>query len=538
MDTMIYDPLEEYKSKFRDLHIENARKRLSALVKQSGVDIEANRATIKEHETRSDELKKLQKRCTLWRVLRVLACITLLLIPLVIFKITPKIRKFREQIELLNNELADLLDLATSQMQPLNALFTNDDALRLIEETIPMLDFAPFFSAQQESDMIENYDFEYDSNIDNTTIASLAGHYNENPFVFQKIMTHTLGVETYHGYKTIFWTESYTDSDGKRKTRTRSQTLHASVTKPKPYYTTHVTLSYCAQGGPELCFFRDAEHHEQKSEREVERYIRKGEKRLKRLTDEAIEENRDFTSMSNTDFEVLFDALDRTDEVQFRTLFTPLAQTNLVDIMLSDDAYGDDFNFHKRKRTNVITTQHSQQRPVRLAAAYYRSHSYDEIEERFIGGNAEFFKSIYFDFAPLWAIPIYQDRPVHSLDPISDYERRFSGCEYETLANKIAPELVNHPSTQTEAILKARFVQRDGGREVIDVSAYSYDMISRVDLIPVYGNDGRWHDVAVAWQEYIPLVATNRFFVALADGVKDREPLAQNGELCIFDSRI
>ena len=155
MDTMIYDPLEEYKSKFRDLHIENARKRLSALVKQSGVDIEANRATIKEHETRSDELKKLQKRCTLWRVLRVLACITLLLIPLVIFKITPKIRKFREQIELLNNELADLLDLATSQMQPLNALFTNDDALRLIEETIPMLDFAPFFSAQQESDMID-----------------------------------------------------------------------------------------------------------------------------------------------------------------------------------------------------------------------------------------------------------------------------------------------------------------------------------------------------------------------------------------------
>ena len=54
-------------------------------------------------------------------------------------------------------------------------------------------------------------------------------------------------------------------------------------------------------------------------------------KKDEKKTDKAIKGNGDFMSMSNTDFEVLFDALDRTHEVQFRTLFTPLAQNNMVD---------------------------------------------------------------------------------------------------------------------------------------------------------------------------------------------------------------
>ena len=79
---------------------------------------------------------------------------------------------------------------------------------------------------------------------------------------------------------------------------------------------------------------------------------------------EKIKENRDFTSMSNTDFEVLFDALDRTDEVQFRTLFTPLAQTNMVSLIRSQTGYGDDFVFVKANRMNFVATDHSQGRDI------------------------------------------------------------------------------------------------------------------------------------------------------------------------------
>jgi hypothetical protein len=93
--------------------------------------------------------------------------------------------------------------------------------------------------------------------------------------------------------------------------------------------------------------------------------------------------------MSNSDFEVLFDALDRNNEVQFRTLFTPLAQTNMVELIRSSSGYGDDFNFIKQNRTNKIVTQHSQGRVINLLASAYFSYSFDIIKENFINKNTE-----------------------------------------------------------------------------------------------------------------------------------------------------
>ena len=113
-----------------------------------------------------------------------------------------------------------------------------------------------------------------------------------------------MGTETYHGYKTITYTEYYTDSDGKRRSRLQTQTLHATVTKPKPFYSTQVVLNYGAQGAPELRFSRDASHLDRKNDRQIERYVKRGARRLKRKTDNAIEQNKDFMSMSNTELVV------------------------------------------------------------------------------------------------------------------------------------------------------------------------------------------------------------------------------------------
>ena len=255
-----------------------------------------------------------------------------------------KIKALRTEIEESDNRAEELLNEANNQMLPLNKLFTNRDALNIIESTIPLISFDSSFSVKQESDMKINYDFSEYNEDEQSTIDVLAGNYNENPFLFENKIVHTMGTETYHGYKTIRWTETYRDSSGKLRTRTRTQTLHATVTKPKPFYNTQVVLNYCSQGGPELSFSRDASHLEQKSEKEIERFVKRGEKKLKKKTDKAISQNSDFMSMSNSDFEVLFDALDRTNEVQFRTLFTPLAQTNMVALILSKIGYGDDFN--------------------------------------------------------------------------------------------------------------------------------------------------------------------------------------------------
>ncbi len=531
---MIYNPLEEYEKKFKDLHLQNTDGFFEKLVQRSGVDIEENRATVKQYDQYRENLAKLRKKLNLYRFLRVLMIITLVLIPVVILKTTPKIRALRSEIELADQKAAELLAAAEKQMAPLNRLFTEWDAIELIETTVPLMSFAPRFSVRQEADMKINYDFcEYNEE-EQSTLDVLAGHYNENPFLFENKVIHTMGSETYHGYKTIHWTETYRGSDGKLHRRTRSETLHATVTKPKPFYHTQVVLNYCAQGGPDLSFSRDATHLEKRSEKEIERYVRRGERRLKRKTDKAISQGNDFMSMSNADFEVLFDALNRDDEVQYRTLFTPLAQTNMVDLIRSEAGYGDDFNFFKAKRTNRIVSEHSQGRAIKLFPAAYTSYSFDIIKSNFINKNTAYFKAVYFDFAPVLAIPIYQERPVHSLKPIPDLSRLYSYKECEALANAVEHKYVVHPSTKTEAILKSSYVATEGNVDETCITAYSYDIEQRVDHVVMRGGDGRNHTVAVPWDEYLPLEMRNNFFIAKEDETKHKNIIARRNGLCIY----
>lgn len=536
MNTVIFNPLEEFENRLKSLHHEKTVAFFENLVKQSGVNTEENQKTVRLYNEYKSNLTKLTKKLTLYRVLRVLAIITLLLIPLVICVITPKIKALRAEIQQADEKASELLLLAEKQMAPLNSLFTGKDALKLIEETVPLISFKDSFSAKQEADMRINYDFKEDVGNEQSTVDLLAGTYNENPFLFENKLVHRMGVETYHGYKTIHWTETYRDSDGRMRTRTKSQTLHATVTKPKPCYNTQVVLNYCAQGAPDLTFTRDATHLEAKSEKEIERYVKKGEKRLKKKTDKAISENGDFVSMSNSDFEVLFDALDRNNEVQFRTLFTPLAQTNMVNLIRSHTGYGDDFNFFKLKRTNKIVSNHSQGRVINLYPQGYMSYSYDIIKENFIGKNTEFFKAVYFDFAPLLAIPIYQERPVHSLKPIPDYSQLYSLKECEALANAVDYKYVVHPQSKTKAILKSSFISSKDSVDKTRITAYSYDIEKRVDIVSVYGDDGRFHNVPVEWDEYLPLEACNDFCVAAINAVNGKSVIARHKDLCIFKS--
>ena len=534
MNAVIYNPLEDYQSKCKDLHGGNTEKFFADLVQRSGVDVEKNRETVKKYNEFKENLQKLQKKLTWRKVFRVLMCITIVLIPLVILKTNPAIKALKQEIENADKKTEELLAQAYEQMRPLNQLFTEQDALRLVESALPLVQFDDHLSVQQEVDMKINYDFcEYNSD-EQSTVDVLAGHYNENPFLFENKLIHTMGTETYHGYKTIRWTERYRDSSGKMQTRVKTQTLHATVVKPKPYYSTQVVLNYCAQGGPDLSFSRDATHLEQKSERQIERLVKRGEKDLKRKSDKALRENDDFVSMSNTDFEVLFDALDRTDEVQFRTLFTPLAQTNMVDLLLSKTGYGDDFNFIKVKRTNRIISNHSQGRAINLLPSHYTSYSFDVIQENFISKNKDFFKAVYFDFAPLLAIPVYQERPVHSLKPIPSQSQLYALKECEALANALEQRHVVHPDTKTQAILKSAFVSANEHTDEACITAYSYDIEKRVEYVPMRGGDGHIHNVPVDWDEYLPLEEENHFYITAAEHTKGKNVLARRNGLCIY----
>lgn len=530
---MIYNPLEEYVN-FKSLHLEKTNELLDKLVKESNIDIEENRKTINEI-LNIDKIKKKKKRKAFWwKFLRVILFITLILIPLAIFVLNPIIKRYKNEINELAKKKLDLEKLARSQMAPLNSLFEKKHCLNLIESVIPDIKFDMNFALSQERYMVNDFDFIEKTPRDQSTLSELSGFYNGNPFIFEERKIQYMGTEVYHGYKTIFWTESYRDSNGRIRTVTRSQTLHATVVKPIPLYKRSVFLSYCSQAGPSLSFTREEGNVDEKSDRQIERHIKKGEKKLKKLTDKAIKENDSFVSMSNTKFEVLFNATNRTNEVEFRTLFTPLAQTNMVDLLLDKVQYGDDFKFYKDKRTSRIISDHSQGRSLVLNPNVYYSSSYDEIKSNFINKNQKFFEDVYFDFAPLWSIPIYQEEPMKGLEEYPDINRQYTYKDYEVLANKVDKDLVSHEDSKTKQIIKCKTIASNNYVDKIKVTAHSFDTIEHVELVLMLGGDGRLHNVPVVWKEYIPIEKETILSVSKKDLAKDKDLLAEQGNLCIY----
>ena len=83
--------------------------------------------------------------------------------------------------------------------------------------------------------------------------------------------------------------------------------------------------------------------------------------------------------------------------------------------------------------------------------------------------------------------------------------------------------------------MKSAYVGSQNGADETAVTAYSYDIFLRVDIVPVYGGDGRYHNVPVEWDEYIPLEATNHFFVASSDNTQNKNIIASRNGLCIFN---
>ena len=159
---------------------------------------------------------------------------------------------------------------------------------------------------------------------------------------------------------------------------------------------------------------------------------------------------------------------------------------------------------------------------------------YDIIMENFIGKNVDFFKAVYFDFAPVLAIPVYQERPVHSLKPIPDFSQRYALKECEVLANAVDRQHIVHPDSKTKAILKASFVSSKDSIDQTCITAYSYDIEQRVDIVSVRGDDGNYHDVQVQWDEYLPLEISNNFCISTNEIAKDKSVMARHDGLCIF----
>ncbi len=570
MDDLLLEPLKYYEKVGKEEHKQNTEDFFENLLKESGVDADQNRETVKaynkEKALANNARSVIRKRRTLrgFTILAMIICGILLIagisnisegvdiglailflvlglagiiggIFLLIKKINPAIRSANDILQEHLAKADALLAEAELQMAPLNALFDNTDTFKIIEKTIPDFKFDDRYSVEQEEYFITKHDFLDFNNGESSILDTLSGRFAGNPFLFCNKLVHEMGSQTYHGSLVITWTETYYDSKGNRCTRTRSQTLHASVVKPKPNFYEYQYLYYGNQAAPDLTFSRDPQHSEKLNEKELDRRVKKGEKELKKRAEKSIKTGGTFQEMANSQFDVLFGAVDRNQEMQFRLMYTPLAQRNTVDLLTSKTGYGDDFYFQKYKRFNVIISEHGQNRSLDTSPGNYYSYDVDVAKQNFISFNVNFFKSIFFDFAPLLSIPAYVEEPCASLEPLEDYSSYYTYYEHEALSNALGGYRLAHEQSATNAILKTEQLgTRDGG-DVVRVTAYSYAAVDRVDFIPVYGGDGRYHNVPVPWVEYIPLEKQTDVMFGSAP-VSVRERRAQN--LCDSDDTV
>ena len=226
---------------------------------------------------------------------------------------------------------------------------------------------------------------------------------------------------------------------------------------------------------------------------------------------------------TNEEFEVMFTTTDRNNNQQYFLLFTPLAQENMLKIIRDNEhGYGDDFQFMKHRKLNTLTAGHMQNLPLDMNPRMFWNSNYDEAKRVFLETTCENFRAIYFGFAPLLSIPLYQQiRPVSAIYG-TDMPRQSSYWEHESLANFWGDNKFADPSCATKCILKTTENRKDDGTVEVSVRAYGYRAEHRIDYVSKYCSNGHYYDVPVHWDEYLPVVGNG--CIELQEDTVDERP--------------
>lgn len=565
MTDVLHEPLRQYRDTYREAFSRLVDDSFVKLTEESGVDVDANGKTVSVIRSLAHEIRRERRRrvAMVWLAAVLLvavlvgailgwhpdgqmlvpidcgtigdfspipAAVSVIAVVLEVCLILPAYVQSSRRISDLEQDRRRLIDEAWRQMGPLNDLYDWNLTAKMVQEIVPQLKFDRYVSASRLNVFLGEYGWRGDFGDERSMTFVQSGEACGNPFVFCESRRMSWGEKSYSGSLEITWTERTRDFDGKSRRVVRRQTLTASVEKPCPRYKGEAFLVYGNSAAPGLVFSRRPSELSGLDDGflarlKLRREIRRLESYSRDLTDDS-----GYTIMSNQEFEALFHATDRNDEVEFRLLFTPIAQTQMLALLKDKDVgFGDDFAFFKDHCINVIWAKHLRDYSLDSNPEQFRNFSHEDARIQFRTINEIKFKSLYFALAPLLAIPLYiEPRP-------SCVESRDESCgtashwEHESIANFIGEDVFKHPQSITRNILKTSVVSRSDGVSTVSVTAHGYRGEKRVDYVRVYGGDGGWHSVPVPWTEYIPVSRTSMISVAEKDGVG--KPPLKEGEI-------
>lgn len=548
MITDLSEPLIAYNKELKDEFRNQTEIFFDELVKRAGTDVDANRQTVQEYKKAIGEIKDLQKKISLYNTLKVLcffgiillfvissitiaithsndywigivvSAVSLILLPVLIILIVRLIRKrvvLEVQLDDLMKQAEALLQTAWQQMASLNVLYDWNIPAQILAKTTDQFELDRFFDARKYEFLNSRYGLPGNEDESVSSIFVQSGTINKNPFLICKDLKQSWYNHTYHGYLTIHWTERVRTKNG-YTTVNKSQTLHATVTKPAPRYDYVNYLVYGNDGAPNLTFSRAPSRADEMNKKQIEKKIKNDVKKLDKKAKDEIMDNDPTTNyqrFGNDEFESLFGGIDRDNEVEYRLLFTPLAQINMLKLLKEGKPFGDDFYFNKVKMLNYIQSEHSQNFNYKAEPGIFINFDHDDARRFFIEYNTKYFENLFFDLAPLLSIPLYQDsKPVEYIYK-DIFKSNVSCYEHESIANTFDVRTLMHPETITNVILKTQLVDRINDADKLRVNAHSFKGIKHIEYIMMHGGDGRNHSVPVEWIEYVPLVQESYMLV-------------------------
>ena len=415
----------------------------------------------------------------------------------------------------------ELLDLCYKNTAPLNNTLDWGVPQEIMEKATPIIDLDPIFMGDRLEALIEKFGFHEVTDPYKSVLQVLSGQIQGNPFVLEKVLECEMYNKRYEGTLTIHWTTTYRDKEGHTHTQYHSETLRAYVYHPAPRYTAVTQLVYGSEAAPHLRFTRNPVHAEKMNDKEREKFVKN---RIKKLDKKEAKDlgniNQNFTKMGDDEFDALFGAYDRNNEVEFRLLYTPLAIRNTLDLLKNPDPYGDDFYMFKRDMVTVVRSEHSQRFDYSSSPTNFMGYDLEKMKNDFVGYCDKFIKNLFFDLAPILSVPLYQIHKPFEYIFKTPYRSNFSSFEQETLANGLDPTLFapDGAGRDLPLILKAEDASRRGSGDSVRVNAMSYQEIPRVDYVSVFGGDGSWHSVPVHWVEYIEVHKVSNMGLARVGG--------------------
>ncbi len=420
-------------------------------------------------------------------------------------KFSNESKKFNEELEKLKADTENKLRICYGDMMPLNALFDWNMPLVVMEKATPIIDLDPTFSPARLAYLVNKFGFPEAYEQKESTLGVISGNIQGNPFVLEKVFSCEMENKTYTGSIVITWTTYSRGSDGKSYSTTHTQTLTATSVHPAPSYADETRLVYGNEAAPDLSFTREPGGGDKMDEKTRRKVATKKAKELTKLAEKALKTGKSgFTPMGNDEFDVFFGAVDRDNEVQFRLLFTPLAQQNMLDIITNPEPFGDDFYMVKNKMLTSVASIHSQSFDYSGDPANFAGYDFEEMKTRFVSYCDAFIKNLFFDLAPLLSIPLYQMHKTKEYIYEEGIYSNVSSYEQEVMANSL-DQSYYRPKEADESLpllLKVVTSNKVGKSDEVKILATSFKTTPMVDYIQKMGGDGKLHSVPVHWIKY------------------------------------